>query len=70
MMIRTSIPASMAIAIAIWSANVSAETHRFTPPTTFDNTFSFAHPPALRIANASTRISPVARLRTTQLPRR
>jgi amidase len=29
-------------------AGASAETHRFTP-STFYNTFSFAHPPALRI---------------------
>ncbi len=34
----------------VWCAavNVSAETHRFAP-STFFNTFSFAHPPALRI---------------------
>jgi acetamidase/formamidase len=34
----------------VWCAavNVDAETHRFAPPTFF-NTFSFAHPPALRI---------------------
>src|SRR5688572_25432333 len=45
-MMRRTIPA--AIAITLWCASAGAETHRFVP-TTFYNTFSFAHPPALRI---------------------
>src|SRR5687767_5848932 len=32
----------------MWCLNATAETHRFAP-VTFYNTFSFAHPPALRI---------------------
>jgi acetamidase/formamidase len=32
----------------LYSADIRAETHRFTP-NTFYNTYSFAHPPALRI---------------------
>ena len=43
---RRTLPVS--IAIVMWSVAAGAETHRFTP-TTFYNTFSFAHPPALRI---------------------
>src|SRR5688572_14832574 len=34
--------------VVMWSAGVTAETHRFVP-TTFHNTFSFAHAPVLRI---------------------
>ena len=42
-------PFALALAIATAaSALVGAETHRFVP-TTFYNTYSFAHPPALRI---------------------
>jgi amidase len=37
-----------AVVIALCSVTVAGETHRFEP-TTFYNTFSFAHPPALRI---------------------
>ena len=37
-----------AIVLMLWCATAGAETHRFVP-TTFYNTFSFAHPPALRI---------------------
>ena len=36
------------VLIVLWCASAGAETHRFVP-TTFYNTFSFAHPPALRI---------------------
>jgi amidase len=39
--------ALLTVAVLV-SARVSAETHRFTP-TIFYNTYSFAHPPALRI---------------------
>jgi len=38
----------LACAIALFAATVAAETHRFTP-TVFYTTYSFAHPPALRI---------------------
>lgn len=38
----------VSIAMVVWCAAAGAETHRFLP-TTFYNTFSFAHPPALRI---------------------
>ena len=34
--------------VVMWSVGVNAETHRFVP-TTFHNTFSFAHAPVLRI---------------------
>jgi len=34
--------------IVVWAVTAGAETHRFVP-TTFYNSFSFAHPPALRI---------------------
>ena len=34
--------------LSMWCATVTAETHRFAP-VAFYNTFSFAHPPALRI---------------------
>lgn len=43
--IKRALPVSIAI---MWCATAGAETHRFVP-TTFYNTFSFAHPPALRI---------------------
>jgi amidase len=36
------------VMITLWCSTAAAETHRFVP-TTFYNTFSFAHPPALRI---------------------
>jgi acetamidase/formamidase len=39
---------SVALAIVACSSPVTAETHRFTP-VAFYNTYSFAHPPALRI---------------------
>jgi hypothetical protein len=39
---------ALSVLIALSCANASAETHRFVP-TTYYNTFSFAHPPALRI---------------------
>jgi amidase len=39
---------ALAACVAAASGRVSAETHRFVP-TTFFNTYSFAHPPVLRI---------------------
>ena len=45
-MMRNAISASLLI--VLWCTSVGAETHRFVPKT-FYNTFSFAHPPALRI---------------------
>ena len=42
---RTTI---VSVCLLMWSAVVSAETHRFVP-TTYHNTFSFAHAPVLRI---------------------
>src|SRR5678815_5581026 len=44
-MMRTAI---ICVCVLTWSACAGAETHRFVP-TTYHNTFSFAHAPALRI---------------------
>src|SRR5260370_40849619 len=41
-------PLLIAFCVVAGSAELRAETHRFTP-TQFYNTWSFAHPPALRI---------------------
>ena len=38
----------MSLALVLAAAPLAAETHRFTP-TVFYTTYSFAHPPALRI---------------------
>src|SRR3990170_822023 len=54
---RRTLPVS--IAIVMWSAAAGGETHRFTP-TTFYNTFSFAHPPALRIKSGDTVVTVTA----------
>lgn len=51
---RRTLPIS--IAMIVWCASAGAETHRFVP-TTFYNTFSFAHPPALRIKPGDTVIT-------------
>ena len=45
--------------IVLCSVTVAAETHRFVP-TTFYNTFSFAHPPALRIKSGDRVITTTA----------
>jgi amidase len=50
---------SVTIALVMWSAAAGGETHRFTP-TTFYNTFSFAHPAALRIKPGDTVITVTA----------
>jgi amidase len=47
------------IVIVMSCATAGAETHRFAP-TTFYNTFSFAHPPALRIKSGDTVITTTA----------
>ena len=39
---------ALATVVLVASSRIKAETHRFTP-TVFHNTYSFAHPPALRI---------------------
>src|SRR6186997_670410 len=39
---------AVAVSLAAASSRIEAETHRFVPQT-FYNTYSFAHPPALRI---------------------
>jgi amidase len=49
----------VSIAIVMWCVTAGAETHRFVP-TTFYNTFSFAHPPALRIKPGDTVITVTA----------
>src|SRR6478609_1028636 len=46
-MMRVFVPA-LACAFALAAPPLAAETHRFTP-TVFYTTYSFAHPPALRI---------------------
>ena len=51
---KRALPVS--IAIVVWSVAAGAETHRFVP-TAFYNTFSFAHPPALRIKPGDTVIT-------------
>jgi acetamidase/formamidase len=43
----------------MWGATPGAETHRFVPAT-FYNTFSFAHPPALRIKPGDTVVTVTA----------
>ena len=55
--ITRALPVS--IAIVMWHVTAGAETHRFVP-TTFYNTFSFAHPPALRIKPGDTVITVTA----------
>jgi hypothetical protein len=47
------------LAIVLCSVTVAAETHRFVPKT-FYNTFSFAHPPALRIKSGDRVITTTA----------
>jgi amidase len=55
--INRALPVS--IAIVMWCVTAGAETHRFAP-TTFYNTFSFAHPPALKIKPGDTVITVTA----------
>jgi amidase len=55
--ITRAVPVS--IAIVMWCVTASAETHRFVP-TTFYNTFSFAHPPVLTIKPGDTVITVTA----------
>jgi amidase len=58
-MARITTALLVSIAFVMWCVSVGAETHRFVPMT-FYNTFSFAHPPALRIKPGDTVITVTA----------